>query len=79
MKTWIARVRDIYCSLEDLQCFDSIYNTVERCGYKSAENLWKKNPFVGGSVHPRDFGRVSASEMKCFQKRGRVRKRLKGK
>ena len=60
MKTWKvkARVRKVYESLEELQSFDAVYNVAARCGYKSAEAMWKHNPTIGGSVNPADFGRV---------------------
>lgn len=55
-QTWKLRVRQVYKSLEELRSYDLIYSVVSRCGYKNPENLWKKNPLIGGSVNPADFG-----------------------
>jgi hypothetical protein len=58
MKTWKARVRKTYSSLEDLRNHNRIYGVVKRCGYRSAKKLWEDNPIIGGSVNPADFGLV---------------------
>lgn len=58
MKTWKARVRDTYDSLDELKAYDRAYGVVRRCGERSAKALWNKNPLIGGSTDPRDFGKV---------------------
>ena len=55
-QTWNDRVRKVYSSLNELKNYDEIYGIVKRCGYKSAESLWNRNPTIGGSVNPADFG-----------------------
>ena len=59
MKTWKDTVRNVYSSLDELRAFNDIYGTAERCGFKSAEALWRCNPVIGGSTNPKDFGIVS--------------------
>ena len=59
MKRWKTRVRQIYATLSELRQYDAMYNIVERCGYKSAKQLWLDNPLIGGSTNPKDFGLVS--------------------
>ena len=78
-KNWIARVRDVYTSPEELEGYDTIHNIARRCGFKSARSLWRANPLIGGSVNPEDFGRVSVDEENLFTKRGPIRHRLKTK
>ena len=56
MKTWKARVQDVYDSLSELEMYDRIYGVVQRCGYTTAWDMWEKNPVIDGSVNPRDFG-----------------------
>lgn len=54
MKTWKARLRKVYSSLEDLKAYDRVYGIAYRLGFTSAEDAWKVNPVIGGSVHPED-------------------------
>ncbi len=61
MKTWKARVQSVYDSLEELESADRCHNVAKRCGYRSAKTMWRANPWIGGSVDPRDFGRVRMS------------------
>jgi hypothetical protein len=37
-----------------------MYNIAERAGYDKGdcETMWNENRVVGGSVNPKDFGRV---------------------
>lgn len=62
MKTWIARVRKVYCSLQELERYDALAGVVARCGFSSAAELWEANPWLGGSGDPADFGVVHESE-----------------
>ena len=62
MKTWRGRVRKMYRTLDELKAYDEVYSIVRRCGYKSAETLWKANPMIGGRVNPEDFGLVLKRE-----------------
>jgi hypothetical protein len=62
MKTWSARVKEVYGALYTLESYDSVYGVVHRCGYKSAKALWRANPVIGGSVYPADFGVVKKGE-----------------
>lgn len=65
----MTRVRDNYGSLDTLKQYDATFRLVERCGYSSAENLWKRNPFIGGSADPFDFGVVTKKKRAQFSKR----------
>lgn len=67
MKTWKAKVRNVYSSLEELQHHDSVYEIAKRCGYKSCKTLWEKNPMIGGSTDPKDFGIVKAKKKKLSE------------
>lgn len=58
MKTWKAKVREVYSSLDELRAYNRIYGVVRRCGARSAKSLWNENPLIGGSTDPRDFGKV---------------------
>lgn len=58
MKTWKNRVKEVYADLEELEGYDFLYGIAKRCGFKSAKDLWEKNPMIGGSVDPKDFGIV---------------------
>ena len=58
MKTWKAKLRKVYRSLEELKAYDRVYGVVYRLGFTTAEEAWEKNPLIGGSVHSKDFGRV---------------------
>jgi len=75
MKTWKARVQEIYYNLDELDRFDQMYGIVARCTiavhhgrriryvpYASAEDLWCDNPMIGGSTNPADFGVVRKGE-----------------
>lgn len=55
-QTWADRVRNVYSSLSELIAYDEIYSIAKRCGFKSAPELWRANPLIGGSVNPQDFG-----------------------
>lgn len=57
-KTWFNTVQKNYESLEELKAYDESFSIVARCGFESAEEMWKKNPVIGGSVNPSDFGIV---------------------
>ena len=47
-----------YSSLEHFKSYDELWGLAKRLGYKSAENAWKANPMIEGSVNPMDFRRV---------------------
>ena len=55
-KLWKMRVRNVYKNFEDLKIYDEMFGIAKRCGFKSAEVLWKENPILHGSVYPEDFG-----------------------
>jgi len=57
IKGWKKRLRKNYLSLKDLQLWDEMYGVVARLGYGSAEEAWKDNPMIEGSVNPSDFRR----------------------
>lgn len=67
MTKWVSKVKEVYVSLSELKQYDEIYGVVGRCGYKTAEKLWEENPFISGSVNPRDFGLASLKEIKNHQ------------
>jgi len=62
-KTWFATVQNSYASLEELMAYDSNWYIASRAGFSTIEELWDKNPIIGGSVNPADFGIVTAEEM----------------
>jgi len=55
-QSWKDRVKKVYSSLDELINYNNIYGVVKRCGFRSAKTMWNKNPFIGGSVNPKDFG-----------------------
>jgi hypothetical protein len=58
MKTWKSRLQEVYDSFEEFESYAELYNLLPRLGFKSCKEAWKKNPLIGGSVHPEDFGVV---------------------
>lgn len=60
MKTWQAKVREVYRSLKELRAYNRVYEIVGRCGFRSAKKLWEVNPVIGGSSNPKDFGIVKS-------------------
>lgn len=66
MTKWKQRVREIYDSLEELKRHDEIYRVVSRLGYQSAEELWRCDPLLTGSVLADDYA-VAAPEANAKQ------------
>ena len=61
--TWRDRLRNVYNGdIEQFRAYDDIYGIAARLGYSSAEEAWRDNPMVGGSVNPVDFGLASDSD-----------------
>ena len=54
-RCWQARIRKVYDTLAELKAYDEIYGVVKRLGLASAEQAWKDNPVISGSVDPRDL------------------------
>lgn len=58
MKTWKKTLRKNYGTFEEWKSYSEMYGLTARLGFDSAEQAWKENPRIGGSVHPKDFGLV---------------------
>jgi hypothetical protein len=65
---WKKTVHEVYESLEDLIEWDEIYSVVSRCGYESAEKLWKDNRMLQGSSDPKDFGLLKRGVKQAIQR-----------
>lgn len=68
-KTWVAKVRNVYSSIEELKAYDALYGVARRCGFMSANALWESNCYIGGSNNPNDFGRASEKEIEQLSKK----------
>jgi len=55
-QSWRMRVRQNWCSLEELREYDRMYGLAARCGFASADAMWAADPWVGGAVDPAAFG-----------------------
>lgn len=63
MKTWAMRLQENYNSFEEFKAFDGIYNLCEKMYIASPEVAWEKNPVIGGSTNPNDFGIVYVTDV----------------
>lgn len=59
LRGWQDRLQSIYLSLEAFQRYDDLYGLAERLGFPNAEEAWKCNPEIQGSVNPDDYRVVS--------------------
>jgi hypothetical protein len=63
MKTWIDTVQNTYRDINDLERWDFNWGVCARCGFDSPEEMWNKNPIIGGSVLPEDFGEATMEDV----------------
>lgn len=57
-KTWKARLSSNYKNFDEWAHASDIYGLAERLGYASDEDAWRDDPWVQGSVNPRDYSLV---------------------
>jgi hypothetical protein len=65
MKSWVSRLQDQYPGATGFVAFQGYciqYNLHVRLGFNTPENAWDKNPLIGGSSNPSDFGLVKLDE-----------------
>lgn len=61
LRGWQSKLRDNYGgSKRSFKTWDEMYNIHRRLGYKSAEEAWRENPTIQGSVKPDDLCRLDA-------------------
>jgi hypothetical protein len=52
---WQCHLRKNYGSLRNFKKYAETYGLLERLGFSSCEEAWKKNPIIEGSVNSEDF------------------------
>lgn len=52
---WQSRLQKNYCSIEEFKYYSAIYGIHNRLGFNTAEEAWKANPVIRGSVIPSDL------------------------
>lgn len=50
-----CRLQKNYSSFEEFEAYSDTYGVSARLGYKTAEQAWKANPIIQGSVNPSDL------------------------
>lgn len=58
LRGWQVKLRDNYGSKRRFKMWDAFCHIHERLGYKSAEEAWRENPTIQGSVEPSDLCRL---------------------
>ena len=54
-KGWQSRLRKNYDSFEEFEYYSAIYGIPTRLGFETAEEAWKANPVIRGSIIPGDL------------------------
>lgn len=56
---WQDRLQNVYSSFEEFESYSELYGLATRLGFQSAEDAWRANPVIRGSVNAADFGVVA--------------------
>ena len=52
---WQSRLKKNYQNFEEFRYYSEVYGIHERLGFSSAEEAWRANPLIKGSVIPSDL------------------------
>lgn len=55
LKGWQCHLQDNYNSFEDFESYSEIWGIAKKLGFENAEEAWKANPILQGSVNPMDL------------------------
>jgi hypothetical protein len=55
---WQCRLQENYADYEQFEAYNDIYALIDRLGFNSAQDAWRANPVIQGSVNPADFRTV---------------------
>lgn len=59
---WLGRLRDQYADFDDWARSSDTYGLASRLEYANPEIAWEENPWIVGSVEPKDYRRAKEDE-----------------